>query len=261
MKLSKAKIILPSLLTSANLSLGIGAVLLCVSARGAFAGSDTYAVLASWMIVAASMMDSLDGKVARMTRTATQFGIQYDSLADLVAFGVAPAALLYSRFLTDMPRGFVAIPMLFAISGAVRLARFNVGADGKSKQWFTGLPIPSAGGMIAAYVLLIDFLQKRGIPFAGSGQADHLVLFLALLNAGLMVSTLKFDVFNRFFFRNFSLGVRVVVIGIILFGVVRYSGPTLFGLGVIYILQAFARWFRGMIHPKNADPETKEKPV
>jgi CDP-diacylglycerol--serine O-phosphatidyltransferase len=197
--------------------------------------------LASLLIVAAVITDGLDGKVARLTNTSSAFGIQYDSLADLVAFGVAPSVLLYSRYLADLPAGFIVVPFLFLIMGAVRLARFNVTTDGKKKNCFYGLPIPSAGGGIASYTLFIDFLKEHQFIAGTAAQINSIIIGLALISATLMVSTIEFDVVYKFYFRNFSAPVKVAIFLVCFAGLVVYPGPTLFSMWIVYIIEAVTK--------------------
>lgn len=99
---------------------------------------------AAWFILIATVLDGLDGKVARMTNTTSRFGVEYDSLADLVAFGVAPGILMYSWALTTFGKlGWLAA-FLYVVCGALRLARFNVQVETVESKQFVGLPIPSA---------------------------------------------------------------------------------------------------------------------
>ena len=150
--------LLPNLFTTASLFCGLLAILnvfdVATSARLA-----TYRYeLSCWLILASAILDMLDGWVARMTHTESSFGVQYDSLADLVAFGVAPAILIYTRISEiDNPLVAEVITPVFAICGALRLARFNVQKSTTEKLSFTGLPIPAAAGTVVSGFL---FFQK-----------------------------------------------------------------------------------------------------
>lgn len=182
MKLSRALFVLPTLFTLTSVFLGLLA-LVC-SAAGEFGP-------AALAIMFAILFDTLDGRVARLTKTQSQFGIQIDSLADVVSFGVAPAALVYLALLKDrlvfygLDLGFM-VCFLFLATGAIRLARYNVDAGrkpGPVKQ-FTGLPIPGAAGFMAA---LIFGLQEERLAI----PATAAIAFMLLL-AFLMVSTVKY---------------------------------------------------------------------
>ena len=149
--------ILPNLLTTGGLLAGVYSLVACL--RGDF-------FLAAVAIMAANIFDVLDGRVARVTKTTSEFGSQYDSLADLVAFGVAPAILLY-RFALEAwgSLGWLAAA-LYVICGALRLARFNVQRDDVAKRHFVGLPIPAAAEVIASTVLLYVYLLRHRADLA-----------------------------------------------------------------------------------------------
>lgn len=252
-RLEKSKFMLPSMVTSVNLILGLVSIFLCIQAKTDPALSRLF-ILAAWLTIACTMIDGLDGKVARLTRTSSEFGIQYDSLADLVAFGVAPAVLMYSRFYSDFEMGFALLPIFFLLSSAFRLARFNVTTDGKKKKCFYGLPTPPSGGIVASFVLFMDFMGKYSIMPGSDRQAGLVLAAIVVMNCLLMVSKVEFDVFYRFFYRNFNLGIRGLITAVILVGIIKFSGPVLLGLGFLYIIQALGRWVMTGIRgePKDA---------
>ena len=136
--------IVPSLFTMLNLFFGFFAILSAL--KGKY-------VTASWFIFAAAIWDVMDGKIARMAHAHSDFGVEFDSLADVVSFGVAPSVLIYQVYLYKLgPVGIILsfFPLLF---GAIRLARFNVNQDSLDKENFTGLPIPAMAMTLAAYVI------------------------------------------------------------------------------------------------------------
>jgi CDP-diacylglycerol--serine O-phosphatidyltransferase len=186
--MKKGKYLLPNLFTSANPVSGF------LSMIAAHNGQYTHAAL---VILLAAGLDCLDGKVARLTGSASAFGAVYDSLADLLSFGMAPGWLLYMWALNSLsPFGWLAA-FVFVICGALRLARFNVQATGVQKYTFAGLPIPAAASVVASAVLLIEDLP-------GSGDTDHsLVIVLAVYTlALLMVSNFKYRSFKRLRWRR-----------------------------------------------------------
>jgi CDP-diacylglycerol---serine O-phosphatidyltransferase len=181
-KLSRALFVLPTLFTLTSVFLGL--LSLVSSATGQFG-------LAALAILFAALFDMLDGKVARLTRTQSEFGIQIDSLADVVSFGVAPATLVYLALLKDkVLLGSVDVGLLvvfaFLAAGAIRLARYNVDANRKpaSVKQFTGLPIPMAAGFMAGLIFGLD-KHLATLPTA------LIVVFMVLLTF-LMVSTVKY---------------------------------------------------------------------
>lgn len=176
--------ILPNLFTSASLFAGFLAIIL--SARGQFEAAAT-------AILFGALMDGLDGRVARLTNTASDFGVQYDSLADLVAFGVAPACLTYFWLLSGYGRLGMAVAFLYMVCGALRLARFNVMTASISNKFFIGLPIPAAGCIIASLVYFSAYLSgffMRGLPV--------FTLVLSVILALCMVSRVRYTSFKDY---------------------------------------------------------------
>ena len=172
--------ILPSLFTTGNLFLGFWAIV------KAFDGQ--YGEAAP-LIGGAIVLDMLDGRIARLTGTTSEFGAELDSLADAISFGVAPALLAYRWALDEIPRlGWLAA-FLFAMCGVLRLARFNVQKHAVDGRYFVGLPIPAAAGQLAA---VIAFAPARVTGWVHGLFALLLVIALALL----MVSTLRYRSFK-----------------------------------------------------------------
>ncbi len=140
-QLQRGIIILPSAFTLANLFFGFYAIV--ASTRGDYEW-------AAWFVVWAAVLDMLDGRVARFTRTGSAFGGELDSLVDAISFGVAPAFILYSVFYADGAWGWL-LPFAYVAAVVVRLARFNVEQGGEAKRHFLGLPSPTAGMILATY--------------------------------------------------------------------------------------------------------------
>lgn len=146
--------------------------------------------IAAWFILISAVFDALDGKVARLTGTSSRFGVEYDSLVDLVSFGVAPGLLMYSWALQSFGKlGWLAA-FLYVVCGALRLARFNVQVNTVESRRFVGLPIPAAAGMVASCVLL--FYELGG---SGTIKKFSIVLLIYVL-AYLMVSNHSYNSFK-----------------------------------------------------------------
>jgi CDP-diacylglycerol--serine O-phosphatidyltransferase len=146
----KGLYIIPSLFTCGNMSFGMLSIV--TSSKGNF-------IQAAWFLVGALACDILDGRIARMTKTTSDFGMQLDSLSDLVSFGMAPAIMMYMLVLNTMGRIGVAIAILFVLCCALRLARFNVLAQsGEVHKHFVGLPTPASAGVILSFVLSYELL-------------------------------------------------------------------------------------------------------
>ncbi len=179
--MKKGIYILPNLLTSGSLFCGFYAII------AVFNGKYLFAAVA---ILASVLFDGIDGKVARLTRSTSRFGVEYDSLSDLVAFGVAPGILVFSWALQPYGRlGWLAA-FLYVACGALRLARFNVQVDTVESRYFRGLPIPAAASLIAATVLFFHRLGEVG-------EIKHIfILLLIYLLAFLMVSNIRYHSFK-----------------------------------------------------------------
>lgn len=173
--------ILPNLFTTGSLFAGFYSMVATLSGD--------FRAAAIW-ILASSIFDGLDGKVARATGTTSKFGVEYDSLADLVSFGVTPGLLMYAWALRPFGRlGWLAA-FLFVVCGALRLARFNVQVNTVESKRFVGLPIPAAASMVSATVLLF---YHFGWP---SSYKKLAILVLIYLLAFLMVSNIKYYSFK-----------------------------------------------------------------
>lgn len=180
--IKKGVYILPNLLTSASLMAGF---------YGIVSVWNENFLNAAYAIIISAIFDMLDGRIARMMGAASRFGVEYDSLADLVAFGVAPSLLIYVWALKPYGRlGWIAA-FLFLICGALRLARFNVQINTVESRKFNGLPIPGAALVIASAVIFYYEL-------AGEGQTlkEYFVLLLTFALAFLMVSSIKYHSFK-----------------------------------------------------------------
>lgn len=173
--------ILPNLFTTGSLFAGFYGIVATTNGK--------YHVAALWILVS-SIFDGLDGKVARLTGTSSKFGVEYDSLADLVAFGVAPGLLMYCWALKPFGRLGWLTAFLFVVCGALRLARFNVQVNTVESKRFVGLPIPAAASMVSATVLLF---YHYGWPGSYKKLA---ILVLIYLLAFLMVSNFRYYSFK-----------------------------------------------------------------
>jgi len=150
-ELKKGIYILPSLFTCGNMSFGILSIFSSIS--GNF-------IQAAWFLIGALACDIIDGRVARMTKTTSEFGLQLDSLSDLVSFGAAPAVMMYTLVLNQMDKIGIAIAVLYVLCSALRLARFNVLAQsGEAHKHFVGLPTPASAGVIISFVLSYQLLM------------------------------------------------------------------------------------------------------
>jgi CDP-diacylglycerol--serine O-phosphatidyltransferase len=223
-KMRKGIYILPNLLTTGNLLCGFWAIISVFQERFYFAAV---------AILLAAVFDVFDGKVAKLSGATSKFGMQYDSLADLVSFGMAPALLAFSWALRPYGKFGWLAAFLFVACGAIRLARFNVLASSGETKYFKGLPIPVAAAMIAFTILLYFQLIETG------WVKDIVILVMIYILAFLMVSNIRYFSFKEldlakrkpfsiFIFVVLSLIVIVMEPVVVLFAFVLFyvfSGP------------------------------------
>ncbi len=212
---------------------------------------------AAWAIMIASVFDVLDGWVARITHTATKFGIEIDSLADVISFGIAPALLVYTWSLSSFGKlGWIGAFFLVACA-ALRLARFNVQMGSTEKKHFTGLPTPASALAIATAVLAYDevirfleYLQLRWL--ADMVGRDYWVLALTFLLAGLMVSNITYHSLKEANLRERRpFGLLVLIAGIL--AVVAYHPAlVLFLISLGYVLTGIGEALLGLLRRKPA---------
>lgn len=196
--------VLPSLFTSASLFCGFYAIIAAV--HGKFE-------MAATAILISCVFDSLDGRIARFTHATSHFGAEYDSLSDLVAFGVAPGILAFQWALEPFGRlGWLAC-FMYVICGALRLARFNVQKNSLEPSYFKGLPIPAAASLIASLVLFTSALG--GFP----GSRHTVIIILIYVLSFLMVSSISYLSFKEFELRRkkpFNVLVALILVLIVI---------------------------------------------
>ena len=216
--------ILPNLFTTGNLFCGFWAIVSVFQEKFEYA---------AYAIVLASVFDALDGKVARLSGAMSKFGVQYDSLADLISFGVAPALLAFTWALRPYGRFGWLAAFLFVVCGALRLARFNVQSSSGEVKYFKGLPIPAAAIMIALTILLYLRLIETDLV------KDIVILVMIYILAFLMVSNIRYfsfkeldlakrKPFSLFIFLILSMIVIIMEPTVVLFGFILtyvFSGP------------------------------------
>ncbi len=225
--------LLPNLFTTGALFAGFYSIVQAMSGRW------EHAAVA---IFIAMVLDGLDGRVARMTRTQSAFGAEYDSLSDMVSFGVAPALVMYVWALKGMGKlGWIAA-FIYCAGAALRLARFNTQLEVADKRYFQGLPSPAAAALIAGFIWVLNDYDITGVSV-------HWAAWVLTLFAGLnMVSNMRY-------YSGKDINLRksvpfVVIVGIVLaFVLISYRPPeVLFGLFVLYALSAYVLavvgWFR-----------------
>jgi len=230
-----ARSAVPSFFTLLNLFSGFLAV--TQTAEGNFQN-------ACWLIVLAGFFDALDGMMARMTRSQSLFGVELDSLSDIVSFGLAPSFLVYEFGLRDAgPLGLI-VSSLPAVCGAVRLARFNVRSADEPKEHFEGLPIPVQAAFVVA--LILNFSDPESFTQFSPGSLSGLIPVVVVLS-GLMVSTIRFDALprpSRGFIRRNRGKTVLFLVALVLLAVFQQIG--LLVVLSAYIVHGLARSLRNL---------------
>ncbi|MDH2918775.1 MAG: CDP-diacylglycerol--serine O-phosphatidyltransferase [Sideroxydans sp.] len=219
--------LLPNLFTTGALFAGFYAIVQAMN--GKFE-------IAAVAIFIAMVLDGLDGRVARMTHTQSEFGAEYDSLSDMVSFGVAPALVVYEWALKDMGKWGWFAAFIYCCATALRLARFNTNIDVVDKRYFQGLPSPAAAALVAGFVWVMSDVGYTG------EQVRFLAAAMAIFAGLSMVSNLPFYSFKDFNMRKSVpfLAIFLVALGFLL--VFSYPPGVLFGLFLIYALSGFVMW-------------------
>lgn len=214
--------IIPNLFTATSAFLGILSIIYASKGRIEFA---------CWLVVIAMIFDGLDGRVARMTNTSSKFGVEFDSLCDVIAFGCAPAILLYFSIGQYYGRFGAMTSCIFVVFGAIRLARFNTISNNDTSKYFIGLPIPSA----AIFVVSMIFLEQNYDMFRGY---TSFLLALAFIIGILMVSNIRYPNFKHLKWNLSKFILLIIILAItfihpmesifmaislyIIFGIIRY---------------------------------------
>ncbi len=245
----KGVYILPSLITMLSMFSGFYAIVAALN-------SDYEQ--AAWAIMIASVFDVLDGWVARLTHTATRFGIEIDSLSDVIAFGVAPGLLVYTWTLSSFGKvGWLGSFFLVACA-ALRLARFNVQMGSAEKKHFTGLPTPAAALTIATTVLAYDeFIQilenLRLTSLADLVGKDYWVLAMTFLLAGLMVSNITYHSLKEANLKERRPFGILVGMAAFLAVVAYHPALVLFLVSMLYVGSGLAEALYGLLRRKPKD--------
>jgi CDP-diacylglycerol--serine O-phosphatidyltransferase len=224
-------VVIPSAFTLGNLFFGLWAIV------AAYNGNFRWA---AWFIVFAALLDMMDGRLARRTKTTSRFGEELDSLVDMVSFGVAPALIIYFLEFANAGRFGWVLSYFYVVAAAVRLARYNVVSAGKPTAWFTGMPSPAAGMTLATFYPFSQTPWYRA-SLAVLDLQEQGLAFLALMLAVLMVSGVKYPKFPSFGFRTFGQGFNtILVVGLMIAALIR-PDVFLFPIGLLYLTFGLAR--------------------
>lgn len=248
MKITRA--VVPSLFTTLNAFCGFMAMM---------HASQGEIELGAWFIILAAVFDSLDGIMARITRSSSQFGVELDSLADVVSFGAAPSLLVYQAHLSTLNNIGILISAMPLVFGAIRLARFNVQLSGFDKDRFYGLPIPFQALTLCAF-LLQYYTEGGGLQGLSKDALAPLVIGLSLL----MVSRVQYETLPRFTPRDLrSHPWRSIAFSAAAATIIISEGRYLLGVLLTFISFGVIRWsyraLRGVVrHWKKEDDEEED---
>lgn len=247
-KLRRGIYLLPNLFTTGCLFSGFYAIVAAMS--GKFE-------LAATAVFVAMVLDGLDGRVARLTNTASEFGVQYDSLADMVSFGLAPSLLIYSWSLNSLGKIGWLVAFVFTAAAALRLARFNTQVGSADKKFFQGLPSPAAAAVVAGLVWL-------GVTYDVVGEDIRIIALTLTLFAGIaMVSNFRYYSFKEVDFKGKVPFVTMLVM-VMVFVFISLDPPQiLFGLFFVYMLSGLVLTVWGIrqrrLQRKQDNPETEQQ--
>lgn len=254
--------ILPNLFTAGSLFCAVLAIfeVFNLDAPLAMAGEDgglnAHLVSACILLLASGFFDVFDGAVARLTHSTSRFGLNFDSLSDLVAFGVAPSLLAYVSFGASFPRLYTAVCGLYIICGAMRLARYNVQSSQEESKLFTGMPIPGAAGAVVALV----WIAAARPELAEAWHFDKFCPPAMVIVAYLMVSKIPFGGLKSMALgrQPFELLVALVVVCFLLFMLRDYMYFVLFVMSYGYLIICVALGLKHQIHDHAYDQHTSE---
>jgi len=212
--------ILPGVFTIGNLFCGFLAI------RYSLLGEPIYA---AWLIILATFFDALDGKLAKFAKSLTKFGMEFDSLADVVSFGLAPAILVIPFLKGVAGRWTLVLGFLFLLCGAIRLARFNVYSQGGEKTGYRGLPITMAGGTLAAYVIF-------SVELWGRVRSPEFLLLLIVVMSALMISTFPYETYPALTWKGRRNRLKIVLFGLCAVSIAVNPPVAFFPLALLYLV-------------------------
>lgn len=252
MKITRA--VVPSLFTVLNMFCGFFSII--HSSKAQFE-------TAAWLIILGAIFDAFDGIMARITKSSSKFGIEFDSLSDLISFGAAPSFLVYNIYFHSLEGFGILISSVLLLFGGIRLARFNAQLVGFDKDYFKGLPIPVQAIMISTFVL--SYYTEVG----GIIGWKIIALFLLVISLSiLMVSNFKYDTLPKFTRRNIKdQPIKFAVFIAAAAVVVVTGGRAIFPLFLLYTLSGIIRYIFGAykkifhVHKKTEESETENSGI
>lgn len=227
-KMKNSRSVIPNLFTTLNILCGFLALI---------STGDEKIIVACWLITLAGILDMFDGQVARLMKSVSNFGTEFDSLADVISFGVAPSVLLHKAFFYNMGLIGIMISFIPLMCGGIRLARFNVVFGGKEKKNFVGLPIPLAAISIVSFIIF-------NFHFWDELHLSRFLIPLVLLVSLLMVSKVKYYVFPKVSFKSNkknSVIFLLIVTGTLII-LTLFPQESFFPFAMVYVLWGVVRY-------------------
>ncbi len=246
MRITRA--VVPTLFTVLNMFCGLLSIVQT---------SDGKFIEASYFIVLAGLFDALDGMMARLTKSSSQFGVEIDSLSDIVSFGAAPAFLVYKIHLYQMGEWGLIISSLLMILGGIRLARFNVQLVGFDKNYFTGLPIPSSAFAVISYILTFAVDGNHL-----EGMAATMLAPLCVILSLIMVSKVKYDTLPKVSVKELKKHPVKFIFFLFSFLLIIFTkGKAMFYLFAAFVLFGLTRYVFQLIVKPSAKESAEIEPV
>jgi CDP-diacylglycerol--serine O-phosphatidyltransferase len=230
--------IFPGVFTAGNMFCGFLSVL---------SSFDGEIIFAAWMIILAAFFDALDGMVARFSKSTSRFGVELDSFADLLSFGIAPAVMFYSLKLYPMGKWGWILGFVFVMCGAFRLARFNLGQTKlNEKHPYMGLPIPSAAVTLISYPLFCYEIW-------GALRFPKALVTMIIAFSGLMVSGIEYETLPKFCLGNKKNKIKLIYVFIFIIALLINPRLVLFPFGLLYVLSGVVKGGYSLFHAERQE--------
>jgi CDP-diacylglycerol--serine O-phosphatidyltransferase len=230
----------PGVFTVGNMFCGF------VSILYSFDGEPVYA---AWMIVLAAFFDALDGKVARFAGSTSRFGVELDSFADLLSFGIAPAVLFYNLNIYPLGKWGWILGFVFVMCGAFRLARFNLQQSKlEEKLPYMGLPIPTAAITLVSYTLFCNEIW-------GALRFPKALITMIIAFSGLMVSGIEYETLPKFSFSDRKSKIKLMYVFVFLIALIVNPRVALFPFGLLYVLSGLGKGVYELFHTERQQKE------
>jgi CDP-diacylglycerol--serine O-phosphatidyltransferase len=233
--------IFPGVFTAGNMFCGFLSVL---------SSFDGEIIFAAWMIILAAFFDALDGMVARFSKATSRFGVELDSFADLLSFGIAPAVMFYSLKLYPMGTWGSILGFVFVMCGAFRLARFNLGQTTlNEKHPYIGLPIPSAAVTLISYPLFCYEIW-------GALRFPKALVTMIIAFSGLMVSGIEYETLPKFYLGNKKNKIKLIYVFVFIIALLINPRLILFPFGLLYVLSGVVKEGYSLFHAERQENVT-----